>query len=289
MESIVRFSLFNVVKSHVPDLDIKEIDDIVTGYVLSVIEDLAEEEDPMEGLDCPGFKEMLVAYLPQSEILQEEELERWMLGLVDQFKLNTDSKIAPGLDIKLLIADTTKPAVNTRKIRHVSEESAEKEGRRRKGRLSENSESELDPELEAGLSLLTEMFPNCCQVEAMHCLTVTGNLERAVQLLIQRAEEGQQIKPSQTQLLAKLARPAELDDTQVKKNLMEQYGFVDKEEDQRYHRPNLLKNKDDKKLIRYREGKIVSTKGERFTQVTKEESLEMKRSIVNNFSSFAPF
>ena len=24
----------------------------------------------MEGLDCPGFKEMLVAYLPQSEILQ---------------------------------------------------------------------------------------------------------------------------------------------------------------------------------------------------------------------------
>ena len=44
-----------------------------------------------------------------------------------------------------------------------------------------------------------------------------------------------------------------------------------------------LKNlfQEDKKLIRYREGKIVSTKGERFTQVTKEESLEMKRTIVN--------
>ena len=38
---------------------------------------------------------------------------------------------------------------------------------------------------------------------------------------------------------------------------------------------------DDKKLIRYREGKIVSTKGERFSQVTKEESQEMKKSIVN--------
>ena len=38
---------------------------------------------------------------------------------------------------------------------------------------------------------------------------------------------------------------------------------------------------DDKKLIRYREGKIVSTKGERFSQVTKEESEEMKKSIVN--------
>ena len=43
----------------------------------------------------------------------------------------------------------------------------------------------------------------------------------------------------------------------------------------------LLYIQDDKKLIRYREGKIVSTKGERFSQVTKEESQEMKKSIVN--------
>jgi len=34
-------------------------------------------------------------------------------------------------------------------------------------------------------------------------------------------------------------------------------------------------------MIRYRDGKIVSTKGERFTQVSKQESEEMKRSIVN--------
>ena len=38
---------------------------------------------------------------------------------------------------------------------------------------------------------------------------------------------------------------------------------------------------EEKKMIRYREGKIVSTKGERFSQVTKEESEEMKKSIVN--------
>ena len=39
---------------------------------------------------------------------------------------------------------------------------------------------------------------------------------------------------------------------------------------------------DDKKMIRYRDGKIVSTKGERYTQVTKAESEEMKKSIVIN-------
>ena len=34
-------------------------------------------------------------------------------------------------------------------------------------------------------------------------------------------------------------------------------------------------------MIRYRDGKIVSTKGERFTQVTKAESEEMKKAYVN--------
>ncbi len=38
-------------------------------------------------------------------------------------------------------------------------------------------------------------------------------------------------------------------------------------------------------MIRYRDGKIVSTKGERFTQVTKAESEEMKKSYVNNLPS----
>ena len=41
---------------------------------------------------------------------------------------------------------------------------------------------------------------------------------------------------------------------------------------------------DDKKMIRYRDGKIVSTKGERFTQVSKAESEEMKKSIVGSSS-----
>ena len=43
---------------------------------------------------------------------------------------------------------------------------------------------------------------------------------------------------------------------------------------------------DDKKLIRYRDGKIVSTKGERFTQVSKQESEEMKKSIVSSSSLY---
>ena len=43
------------------------------------------------------------------------------------------------------------------------------------------------------------------------------------------------------QLLAQLSKPKIIDDSQVKKKIMEQYGFVDKEEDARYHRPNITK------------------------------------------------
>jgi hypothetical protein len=44
-----------------------------------------------------------------------------------------------------------------------------------------------------------------------------------------------------SQLLAQLSKPKIVDDTTVKKKIMEQYGFVDKEEDARYHRPNVSK------------------------------------------------
>jgi len=85
--------------------------------------------------------------------------------------------------------------------------------------------------------------------------------------------------PSQTQLLAQLRTAPVQDEATVKKKIMETYGFVDKETDLRYHRPNLSKKGEDKKMTRYRDGKIVSTKGERFSQVTKEESEEMKKTI----------
>ena len=109
------------------------------------------------------------------------------------------------------------------------------------------------------------------------------------------------MKLSQAQLLAQLEKRVTVDETEIKRKIMDNYGFVDMENDGKYHRPiiskknvslrvtyfvlmiskPLLFTQDDKKLIRYREGKIVSTKGERFSQVTKEESQEMKKSIVN--------
>jgi len=291
MESRVKFSLFQVIQEADADFELSEIDDIVTSYVMGILQELMDCEDPDDMFDIDCFREMLQAYLPASELVKDESLSKCVMKLVQELKDDRDSKeLIPGVDIKSLIAVTTQqPASNqqqSRKNRSISENSDDYDKKKKGG--PRTSESQEDEKMDSGVEILLEMFPTCCKVEAVHCLTVMGgDLDRAVQLLITRAEMGQDIKPSQTQMLAKLSKPAEMDDTQVKKKIMEQYGFVDKEEDRRYHRPNISKKGEDKKLIRYREGKIVSTKGERFTQVTKEESLEMKRTIVNIHFSHA--
>ena len=92
------------------------------------------------------------------------------------------------------------------------------------------------------MATLLEMFPACCKVEAIHCLTIMGgDLQRAAQMILNRAEMGEDIKLTQAQLLAQLSRPVKIDETEVKKKIMDSYGFVDTEVDQKYHRPTLKK------------------------------------------------
>jgi len=132
------------------------------------------------------------------------------------------------------------------------------------------------------VATLLEMFPSCSKVEAVHCLTIKGgDMERAAQMILTRMETGEDIKLSQAELLAQLNKPVTVDESEIKRKIMDNYGFVDTSTDRKYHRPQLVnkKGQEEKKMIRYREGKIVSTKGERFSQVTKEESEEMKKSI----------
>jgi hypothetical protein len=42
----------------------------VTSYVESILEELVGEERPDEVLDLEAFQEMMIAYLPQSELIK---------------------------------------------------------------------------------------------------------------------------------------------------------------------------------------------------------------------------
>jgi len=59
---------------------------------------------------------------------------------------------------------------------------------------------------------------------------------------------------------------ARLNDEELKSRIIARYSYVDRDDDCREHRPVAPKT-EPKKLVRYLDNKIVSVKGERYTEV----------------------
>ncbi|KAK3749407.1 hypothetical protein QZH41_015873 [Actinostola sp. cb2023] len=135
---------------------------------------------------------------------------------------------------------------------------------------------------------LCELFPTATQLEARRCLMVAnGNVNEAARLMLLSREscdeDGVMLvdsNPKPHQPSAKHQDINEMDQNKIKNQLISRYGLVDVESDQQIHQP-LLTNKEEKKLVRYRDNHVVSTKGERFTMVKKQESEDEKKTYVN--------
>lgn len=143
------------------------------------------------------------------------------------------------------------------------------------------------------ISMLTEMFPEACSLELQICLMVAnGDVESAVQLMLLKKEDidkewKENIHQTVDHVSPKTHRPSvkreqlHQDGQQgLKEQIMAKYGYVEVSQDERTHQP-VLHKQDEKKLVRYRDNQVVSTKGERFSLVKQEESEEMKKTYVN--------
>ncbi|KAK2162709.1 hypothetical protein LSH36_93g06011 [Paralvinella palmiformis] len=142
-----------------------------------------------------------------------------------------------------------------------------------------------DEETDELVQLLSEMFPNTCVMEINHCLSVAdGNTEQAAQLILTRQECGQSLSHSRAKNAKKPGSKNSscnfLDDHNVKKSIISKYSYVDVDLDKKEYKPALPKVQD-KKLVRYLDSKIVSTRGERFTEIKKEDDEKMKKTFVN--------
>nr|CAD7461318.1 unnamed protein product [Timema tahoe] len=142
--------------------------------------------------------------------------------------------------------------------------------------------SRADSYSEPQVRLLQEMFPGVCSIEVHHCLSIAeGDVARAAQLVLHRQEAGQSLKTNVTVLQPMAQRQkAVVNDQELKSRIIARYSYVDKDDDIREHRPVGPKS-EPKKLVRYRDNKIVSLKGERFTEVKKEEDEDMKKTYVS--------
>jgi len=292
-------SLFTFLHSHVSELKVEDVDEIVLSYVVSILQDLTSGSYmDEEAFDVDAFCETLFAYMPSTEVIPPIEITEWMFTLARDHREKCQAKSRIQLDLKSVIEETVNKTLKTRQASESSlpnedtnsicqENSSEK---KRNGRISESSDysnsdvgsHDDNDDYKQLVDQLMEMFPSACALEVSHCLTLmSGSMDSTAQLIMHRQESGQSLLPTDFKATRGKKKEKVIDDKSVKDAIMHKYGYVDQAVDARYHRPT-LKREDEKKMTRYRDGKIVSTKGERYTQVTKAESEEMKKSYVNN-------
>ena len=216
----------------------RSIDDIVMSYVVSIVEEQSEEFSPDD------FLEMISAYIPDivpSE-LSAAKTNIWMSGLVKEIDRTKKTKSDPchGVDLKLVIQESLNK-VQVSKPNTVEEENFKQQKRVRLARLSETSDgseggSNDGDDFQQTVIQLLEMFPYSCSIEVSHCLQhCLGDVEKTISTIIYRHEHGQSLKP-------KFQNSKVVDDKEVKERILGKYGFVDKEEDSRFHRPALPKS-----------------------------------------------
>lgn len=124
---------------------------------------------------------------------------------------------------------------------------------------------------------LQEIFPDSSSLEIQHCITIAnGDIDHAIQMILDREEKGESLTGS---VLGGGQRNQVIDDDELKNRIISRYSYVDVGSNaaSKEYKPVAPKI-EPKKLIRYRDNKIVSLKGERYTEVRKSgEEVELRR------------
>ncbi|XP_025098067.1 CUE domain-containing protein 2-like [Pomacea canaliculata] len=289
-EQIVKSELEAFLVRHSLGDAIRSIDEIVLNYVLGILEDLGSYQSMEDTEDVELFAEMMEAYLPGFSAVSIPEVCQWMFNIAE--KLSTVQKSAfSSTTEKDENAEERKPNLTTAKVKMKS--SFQQSGQHNHPPLStgkdrcHDGQDMLNVNLEMDqnqLSLLRELCPGASQAELECCFHLAGgNLEEAAQVLLYRQETGTAISATASQPRKKSCSGVSHgchNDESLKDNILAKYSFVDTNEDKRTHKPALL-TKEEKKLVRYRDGQVVSTKGERFSEVKRQESEDMKKTYVS--------
>ncbi|NXU51259.1 CUE2A protein, partial [Turnix velox] len=273
LERIIRDTLTCFIQSHIPAADLSGMDDVFFSYITGVLEELGSPESSEEAFDMDTFVEMMEAYIPGFAEIHSEDVCEMMFSLSERLG-EARSKEKPGQ--KAVESRTEAPSEDLTKVQ---EPGAEACNRERLFTPTEGAKAqEGDDDLKDGVELLQEMFPACTVNQAEKALAMAlGNLEEAVQLIV---EEKVEIGPAGVSVKELPRSRRAPNHEELKQVILEKYMMVDSADDEKTHRPAPPKEAP-KKLIRYIDNQVVSTKGERYKDIKKPESEEMKRTYIS--------
>ncbi|CAC5383275.1 unnamed protein product [Mytilus coruscus] len=257
-ETLVKNCLSKFLKKHDLHDCIDAIDEIVLSYVISILEDLGDDQNAEENIDVDQFTEMMDAYIPGLSNIDSVEVCEWMFSLSTELSkekgdspyIPVDNTSEPSSPVTDIIGATALPQIDRTEVNGNVE--------------SFLGDTEDDPEL---VTMLLEMFPTACSLEISHCLALSnGDPDSAAQLIIHRQEIGDCIVSSNN---SKKKKDMVLDDNKVKSHIINRFSYVDTDADKKTHTPTFQKQ-ESKKLVRYLDNKVVSTKGEKFTEIKRK-------------------
>ncbi|XP_026288685.1 CUE domain-containing protein 2 [Frankliniella occidentalis] len=291
---LIKESLLSFIQTKLPEAQLI-VDDIVLNYFVSILEELGESQEHSD-FDIDGFCEMMSGFVENFSTIPQVEVATWMFELEARLRdlrnhVNSDERKAEFLSA-LLAPIVLESSKQTTRTPHTSESSLpgnEDPPAKRVYLLSETSDGASDGSssgdslsaYDEAVYVLQEMFPTASLPEIQHCVSVgEGDAGRAAQLVIDRMETGLSILPSTAVLQKGVMRDKPVNDDELKSRIIAKYSYVDREDDHREHHPIQPKS-EPKKLVRYRDNKIVSLKGERFTEVKKEDMEEPKKPVAS--------
>lgn len=274
-EDTVQDALSKFLQNHNLEDHVCDIDEIVLNYLISILEDLGDSKNAEENIDVDQFVEMMDAYIPGFATIDSVVICEWMFELASKLSNSqnsaSDDPQGPALTSQFAEEACSLPPP----VRIISRLDSNGENERTS---SESSGDDLDEQLQQ----LIEMFPDTVRLELEHCLhSSQGDMEQAVQLVLHRQETETAITEDRRRTRSKqsVAYNA-LDDKTVKDLVVEKYSFIDVREDKKQYKPSLPKA-EPKKMIRYLDNQVVNTKGQRFTEIKKEDTEDMKKTYIS--------
>ncbi|XP_022355124.1 CUE domain-containing protein 2 isoform X2 [Enhydra lutris kenyoni] len=291
LERIVSAALLAFVQTHLPEADLSGLDEVIFSYVLGVLEDLGPSGPSEENFDMEAFTEMMEAYVPGFAHIPRGTIGDMMQKLSGQLSgaRNKENLQPQSSEVQGQMPVSPEPLQRPEKLKEetrasptasgdtqdevlVEEGTGRELGARKEGSTAScqhlcpqaaGAEEELLP----GVDVLLEVFPTCSVEQAQWVLAkARGDLEEAVQMLVEGKEEGPPAWDGPNQDLPRRLRGPQKDE--LKSFILQKYMMVDSAEDQKIHRPMAPRE-------------VVSTKGERFKDVRNPEAEEMKATYIN--------
>ncbi|XP_061083747.1 CUE domain-containing protein 2 [Conger conger] len=267
LHKIIQDALYEFIQSYIPNADLSTLDDVILSYMTGVLEDLGSQDSVEENFDVEVFVEMLEAYIPGFAEIDSVKVCEMMFNLSSKLATarNADSG-QPKMGPQSTLKDTAASASFSRQPQDFTTPP--------EGATAQDGDGE-------GLGReqhLLEMFPKCSVTEARSALSIAkGDLGEAVRLIIEGDLQLREAPPLNVNHGKPISPRA---DEKLKASILEKYMLVDDEEDKKVHRPVTPKDAP-KKLVRYHGNQVVTTKGERYHQVKKDETDEVKKTYIS--------